>query len=131
MTRQDDLDRTPETWTSGYLFDTVLTRDTWMHRIDTCRTIDRPPVLTPNHDGALVADVVSEWADRHGAHSPCGSPGRPAATGRWEPAEKNSASTPSFSSAHRPAENLARDYSPFRSRSEPASARMRALISAG
>jgi hypothetical protein len=67
MPQKQVIDGTPETWTFGYLFDTILTRDTWMHRIDTCRAVDRPPVLTPNHDGALVADVVSEWADRHGA----------------------------------------------------------------
>jgi len=55
-----------ERWTFGFLFDVVLTRDTWMHRIDVCRATGRAPELTAGHDGALVADVVTEWAGRHG-----------------------------------------------------------------
>ncbi len=55
-----------ERWTNGYLLDTILTRDPWMHRMDICRATRRPPVLTPDHDGLLVADVVEEWATRHG-----------------------------------------------------------------
>jgi uncharacterized protein (TIGR03083 family) len=55
-----------ERWTNGYLIDTILTRDPWMHRMDICRATGRAPVLTPDHDGLLVADVVQEWADRHG-----------------------------------------------------------------
>jgi uncharacterized protein (TIGR03083 family) len=55
-----------ERWTFGYLFDVVLTRDTFMHRIDVCRAVGREPELTPEHDGAVVADVVTEWAARHG-----------------------------------------------------------------
>jgi uncharacterized protein (TIGR03083 family) len=56
----------PERWTFGYLFQTILTRDTWMHRIDTARATGRDLVLTREHDGAIVADVVAEWAGRHG-----------------------------------------------------------------
>ena len=56
-----------EPWTFGYLFETILTRDTWMHRIDTAEATGRPLVLTAEHDGVLVADVVAEWAARHGA----------------------------------------------------------------
>ncbi|HEX8771859.1 MAG TPA: maleylpyruvate isomerase family mycothiol-dependent enzyme [Acidimicrobiales bacterium] len=52
--------------TMGELLDVVLTRDVWMHRLDVCRAVDRPPHLTPEHDGRLVADVVRDWADRHG-----------------------------------------------------------------
>lgn len=55
-----------EHWTNGYLIDTILTRDPWMHRMDICRATGRGPVLTPDHDGRLIADVVQEWADRHG-----------------------------------------------------------------
>ena len=51
--------------TLGELLDVILTRDVWMHRIDVSRAIDRPPELTPGHDGRIVADVVREWADRH------------------------------------------------------------------
>jgi hypothetical protein len=56
-----------EWWTFGYLFETILTRDTWMHRVDTCAATGRPLVLTPDHDGVLMADYVTEWAERHGA----------------------------------------------------------------
>jgi hypothetical protein len=37
-----------------------------MHRIDISRATGRSPVLTAEHDGVLVADVVTEWAQRHG-----------------------------------------------------------------
>ena len=50
----------------GYLLDVILTRDTWMHRVDIARATGRALVLTPDHDGRLVADVVAEWARRHG-----------------------------------------------------------------
>lgn len=56
----------PETWKAGYLLDLVLTRDTWMHRVDITRATGRELVLTREHDGRLVADVVAEWARRHG-----------------------------------------------------------------
>jgi uncharacterized protein (TIGR03083 family) len=56
-----------ERWPYGYLVDTVFTRDPWIHRIDISRAIDRDMVLTPEHDGRLIADVVAEWARRHGA----------------------------------------------------------------
>jgi uncharacterized protein (TIGR03083 family) len=56
-----------EKWTFGFLVDVILTRDPWMHRLDIARAIGRAPVLTPDHDGALVADVVHEWAQRHGS----------------------------------------------------------------
>ena len=55
-----------EHWRIGFLTDVVLTRDVWMHRIDICRATGREPLLTPGHDGVLVADVVAEWAQRHG-----------------------------------------------------------------
>jgi uncharacterized protein (TIGR03083 family) len=55
-----------ERWKFGYLVDTIFTRDTWMHRLDLCRATDREMVLTADHDGRIVADVVAEWARRHG-----------------------------------------------------------------
>lgn len=55
-----------ERWTIGFLVDVVLTRDPWMHRIDIARATGRDLVLTAEHDGVLVADVVAEWAARHG-----------------------------------------------------------------
>jgi uncharacterized protein (TIGR03083 family) len=62
--RQDPpFDR--ERWTFGYLVDIIFTRDTWMHRLDICRATGREMVITGEHDGRLVADVVAEWARRH------------------------------------------------------------------
>jgi uncharacterized protein (TIGR03083 family) len=56
------------TWTFGYLFDVIHTRDPWLHRaVDISRAIARAPELTPDHDGRLIADVVREWAQRHGS----------------------------------------------------------------
>ncbi|MGH3153149.1 MAG: maleylpyruvate isomerase family mycothiol-dependent enzyme [Streptosporangiaceae bacterium] len=55
-----------EPWMLGYLIDVILTRDPWMHRLDICTALGRTPHLTADHDGVIVADVVSEWADRHG-----------------------------------------------------------------
>jgi uncharacterized protein (TIGR03083 family) len=67
-----------ETWRLGYLLDTIFTRDTWMHRVDITRATDHDLMLTPEHDGRIVADVVAEWARRHGRpftlnlHGPAG-----------------------------------------------------------
>jgi uncharacterized protein (TIGR03083 family) len=58
-----------EEWTRGYLTDVIHTRDPWMHRIDICRATGGELTLTPDHDGRIVADVVAEWARRHG--QPC------------------------------------------------------------
>jgi uncharacterized protein (TIGR03083 family) len=49
----------------GHLMDVVYTRDSWLHRVDIHRAIGRP--FAPDaHDGRIVADVVTEWAQRHG-----------------------------------------------------------------
>jgi uncharacterized protein (TIGR03083 family) len=55
-----------EKWSLGYLIDTIYLRDAWMHRIDTSRATGADLVLTHEHDGRIVADVVAEWARRHG-----------------------------------------------------------------
>jgi uncharacterized protein (TIGR03083 family) len=55
-----------ESWTLGYLVDTIYLRDLWMHRLDAALAVGRPPELSADHDGRLVADVVVEWARRHG-----------------------------------------------------------------
>jgi uncharacterized protein (TIGR03083 family) len=60
------VDGNHETWTIGYMVDTILTRDPWMHRIDIVRATGAHHELTPEHDGVIVADVVAEWAARHG-----------------------------------------------------------------
>jgi uncharacterized protein (TIGR03083 family) len=57
---------TREWWQLRYVTDVILTRDTWMHRMDIARATGRQPRLTADHDGLLVADVVAEWAQRHG-----------------------------------------------------------------
>jgi len=62
-----DLGTIRETWTLGYLLGTILTRDTWLHRVaDLARAVGRDPVLDADHDGRIVADVAAEWARRHG-----------------------------------------------------------------
>lgn len=55
-----------ERWRLGYFVDVILTRDAWLHRVDLCRAVDTDLLLTPEHDGRIVADVVAEWARRHG-----------------------------------------------------------------
>jgi len=61
-----ELNGRAESWTIGYLVDVILTRDPWMHRVDIVRATGASHVLTKEHDGVLVADVVAEWAQRHG-----------------------------------------------------------------
>jgi uncharacterized protein (TIGR03083 family) len=61
------VDGVAEHWSIGFLYDVILTRDPWMHRMDVAAATGRSPVLTSDHDGVLVADVVAEWAARHGA----------------------------------------------------------------
>ena len=70
-----------ETWALGYLIDVILTRDPWMHRTELAAAAGSPMLLTPDHDGVIVADVVAEWADRHG--QPCTLVISGPAGGRW------------------------------------------------
>lgn len=46
----------------GYLIDTIYTRDWWMHRADLCRATHQRMVLTPEHDGRLVALMLRDLA---------------------------------------------------------------------
>jgi uncharacterized protein (TIGR03083 family) len=55
-----------ETWKLGYLIDTIYLRDLWMHRVDAAHALGQPLELSADHDGRIVADVVAEWARRHG-----------------------------------------------------------------
>ncbi len=55
-----------ERWRLGYLIDTIYLRDLWMHRVDTTQVTDHELELTADHDGRILADVVAEWARRHG-----------------------------------------------------------------
>jgi hypothetical protein len=54
------------TWKLGYVVDVIMNRDSWMHRVDLSRATGQELVLTPDHDGRIVADVVAEWALTHG-----------------------------------------------------------------
>jgi len=50
----------------GFLNDVVYTLDRWMHRLDIHRAIGRPFKVDTDHDRRVVADIVAEWAQRHG-----------------------------------------------------------------
>ncbi len=41
-----------------YLTDLIYPRDTWSHRLDVCRATGREMVLTPDHDGQIIALVM-------------------------------------------------------------------------
>lgn len=62
-TMVDDVDGS---WTFGYLLDVILTRDPFMHRIDIARACGADLMMTAGHEGVIVADVVRDWAERHG-----------------------------------------------------------------
>lgn len=62
---QELVNGVPETWSIGYLTDVILTRDPWMHRMDLARATGQVPLLTADHDGVIVTDVVAEWTRRH------------------------------------------------------------------
>lgn len=66
MPDQQLVNGSPEAWSFGFLLDVILTRDPWMHRLDLARATGSTPLLTPDHDGVIVADVVAEWTRRHG-----------------------------------------------------------------
>jgi uncharacterized protein (TIGR03083 family) len=66
MPQLQDVNGAQEPWTFGYLIDVILTRDPWMHRLDIAAATGTKPHLTTDHDGVIVADVVAEWASRHG-----------------------------------------------------------------
>ncbi len=60
------VDGREESWTIGFLLDVILTRDPWMHRVDITRATGAAHLLTADHDGVLIDDLVHEWAQRHG-----------------------------------------------------------------
>lgn len=60
--------RSPLVWAAlGYLNGPIYTRDTWMHRIDVCRATECEPVLTGEHDGRIVADLLGQWSSERNA----------------------------------------------------------------
>lgn len=50
----------------GYLIDTIYTRDVWMHRVNVCGATGHSLVFDADHDGRIVAAIVSDWASCHG-----------------------------------------------------------------
>lgn len=66
MGAAQEINGRDEVWSLGFLIDVIMTRDPWMHRVDISRAVGVPLVLTADHDGVLVDDVVREWAQRHG-----------------------------------------------------------------
>jgi uncharacterized protein (TIGR03083 family) len=48
-----------------YLLRVGFTRDVWMHRIDLARATGVPLLVTDEHDGRIVADILAEWAGIH------------------------------------------------------------------
>jgi hypothetical protein len=62
-----DVGDQQEPWTFEFLLDVILTRDPFMHRVDITRATGLSMETSPDHEGAIVDDVVREWADRHGA----------------------------------------------------------------
>ena len=67
LMRRQTLPDSGEWWTMGYLFDVILTRDPFMHRVDITRACNIPMTVTADHEGVIVADAVADWAERHGA----------------------------------------------------------------
>jgi uncharacterized protein (TIGR03083 family) len=62
-----DVGGQQESWTFGYVLETILTRDPFMHRL---ALAEATGVLVPpsaEHEGAIVDNVVREWAERHGS----------------------------------------------------------------
>jgi uncharacterized protein (TIGR03083 family) len=65
--RKQTMPDQDEWWTMGYLFDVILTRDPFLHRLDIARATTIPMTATAEHEGTIIDDVVDEWASRHGA----------------------------------------------------------------
>ena len=81
LMRKQAMPDQDEWWTMGYLFDVILTRDPFLHRVDIALATGIPIKATAEHEGVIVADVVSEWAGRHGAAYDLGLTGP--AGGHW------------------------------------------------
>lgn len=56
----------PAAITLGELNTVVYTRDAFLHRIDIARATGHDERLDPSVDGRILADVVADWAGRHG-----------------------------------------------------------------
>jgi uncharacterized protein (TIGR03083 family) len=56
----------PSRTTMAELCAVVLTRDVWAHRLDLARALGQAPSIDPEVDTRIVADIVTDWARRHG-----------------------------------------------------------------
>jgi uncharacterized protein (TIGR03083 family) len=56
----------PRSVNLGYLVDVIYTRDVWMHTVDIARAVNQPINAELPVNGRVVADVVADWARRHG-----------------------------------------------------------------
>lgn len=50
----------------GYINDIVVSRDSFIHRVDITRATGKSMTVTADHEGRLIADIVRDWAERHG-----------------------------------------------------------------
>ena len=91
LPEQQDVAGDKESWTIGFLLDTILTRDPFMHRIDICRAAGMGLDASAAHEGHIVEDVVREWAGRH--RSPYVLELTGPAGGRWQEAGSGEAIT--------------------------------------
>jgi len=97
MPDKEAVNGVEERWSAGFVFETILTRDTWMHRIDTAEATGRPPALPADHDGSWWATWLRSGPRGTVRPTPSASPGRPAAHGRPGPGTRNWRWTPSCS----------------------------------
>lgn len=88
---EQDVAGQKEPWTFGFLFDVILTRDPFMHRIDIAQATGLELELTAEHEGRIVDDVVREWAARHGQPYALELSGP--AGGRWSRGEATTITT--------------------------------------
>jgi len=58
------LQDTAGPFTFRQLFEVILSRDTWIHRIDISRATGTALEVSADHDRRLVADLVRDWATR-------------------------------------------------------------------
>ncbi len=56
----------PRSVNLGRLVNVIYSRDVWMHTIDIARAVNRSINAELPVNGRVVADVVAEWARRHG-----------------------------------------------------------------
>ncbi|AVZ40230.1 MULTISPECIES: maleylpyruvate isomerase family mycothiol-dependent enzyme [unclassified Dietzia] len=118
--RRQAMEDNGEWWSMGYLFDVILTRDPFMHRIDIASATGVAMTATPEHEGVIVDDVVTEWAGRHGQAFDLELTGP--AGGRWQhgghPGAGENLTMDAFEfcralSGRRPVEGLLRTQVPF------------------